>query len=265
MKKSRTVIFLFFCLFLRDTNGSNNVEEHENSRLDIEEPSYNTTEGAREPLVVPRTTYEEESEPEEGPTGTATLPNTSPNSTTTTNVIIEDSEGNNLARDDIGVEKNEILPEDFPPQNNISTDPPVPTTTDENLDLPTPLVDPLITNTITEEIKDETTKGAFLDFLEKKEPEVEVEKNVTTTKKEVETFELQYLSDLISDTESSDEYDRDLGSDIEHLRSILSSLQQVLLFVAAGTFSFIVLYTAFYINILRKIYSRTTCSKKKNK
>lgn len=264
MKKSRTVIFLFFCLFLRDTNGSNNVEEHENSRLDIEEPSYNT-EGSREPLVVPRTTYEEESEPEEGPTGTATLPNTSPNSTTTTNVIIEDSEGNNITRDDIGVEKNEVLPEDFPLQNIISTDPPVPTTTDENLDLPKPLVDPLITNTTTEEIKDETTKGAFLDFLEKKEPEVEVEKDVTTTKKEVETFELQYLSDLISDTESSDEYDRDLGSDIEHLRSILSSLQQVLLFVAAGTFSFIVLYTAFYINILRKIYSRTTCSKKKNK
>lgn len=61
-----------------------------------------------------------------------------------------------------------------------------------------------------------------------------------------------------SETDDDDEDDEDdsVTEDLEYLRSILRSLQQILLFIAAGTFSFILLYTAFYINVLRKIYSK---------
>lgn len=267
MKKSRTGLFLFLCLFLRDTNSTCNVEEIEVSRMDIEEPSY-TTENTRNPS--PKVLYEEESEPEEGPASTATIPNTIPDTktdinninNTSKNVITEEQE----TRDDSGatfVENSEPSPVNVTP---INTDVPVTTTDNLNLDPPAQPVETAIEEN--KEKDPETTKGAFLDFLEKKEPEEDGEIEVAAVKKEnIVVVEAADITDKNSDTDTdSEEDDSDIGSDIEHLRSILSSLQQVLLFVAAGTFSFIVLYTAFYINILRKIYSRTTtCIKKKNK
>lgn len=48
----------------------------------------------------------------------------------------------------------------------------------------------------------------------------------------------------------------DEEEELENFRSILLFLQKFLLFMAAITFSFIVIYTAYYINILRQIYAK---------
>jgi len=64
----------------------------------------------------------------------------------------------------------------------------------------------------------------------------------------------KFESDSESDSENDSEDDDSLNDDLEQLRSILRLLQQILLFIAALTFSFIIFYTAFYINVLRKIY-----------
>lgn len=74
-------------------------------------------------------------------------------------------------------------------------------------------------------------------------------------------------TDTNTNSSSSDGEDEDdnLMNDLEQLRIILRSLQQILLFLAAVTFSFILFYTAFYINVLRKIYIKphSSCIKKK--
>lgn len=68
-----------------------------------------------------------------------------------------------------------------------------------------------------------------------------------------------------TDNESDDE--SDVNEDLERLRWILITLQKILLCVAALTLLIIVIYTAYYINMLRKIYSKNIANEEyiKNK
>jgi hypothetical protein len=237
---SRAVLFLFIFLFLNYEKGFLNAKEVQNSELDNISPG-STFEDAQKLQSKPKSStdaYSEESEPEEAPTNPFPLS--------------VESKTNNLV--DGGVSAQEINGTE--PENAIGTT----STKEENLDPEIPIHDPSMTTATKNSSKDpEITKSAIIEFLEKKETE---EDKTTVAKVEGQAREIiEPLSILNSDSDDEEE-EEDIDRDIEHLRSILSSLQQVLLYVAAGTFSFILLYAAFYINVLSKIYSRTICIKK---
>lgn len=68
-----------------------------------------------------------------------------------------------------------------------------------------------------------------------------------------------------SDSDSDIDDENNVNEDLENLRSILIILQKILLLVAVITFLFIVIYSAYYINILRKIYSKDIPTNECNK
>jgi len=103
----------------------------------------------------------------------------------------------------------------------------------------------------------ETKSAVIIKILKEIDGEAEMVKNSIAEPEEVDN-ETDY-----DDDDYDDDDDDSLNDDLEQLRSILRLLQQILLFLAAGTFSFILLYTAFYINVLRKIYIKpSSCIKK---